>query len=360
MDLSSDVGLSHVEFYVADVATAAANLVGQYGFRPVGWAGFESVVGKGYSLALRQGKIDLVLTKGLTDDHPASGYVQTHGDGVADIALTTPDVAAVFDTAVACGACPVAEPTRRGDGSITATIAAFGDVQHTFVQQDRILPAGLPPEFTAMPDLDDRTEPSLLHDLDHFAVCLEPGQLDPTVQFYEQVLGFRMVFAERIIVGAQAMNSKVVQSVSGRVTLTLIEPDTSAEPGQIDDFIRDHGGAGVQHLAFSTDDIVQSIGTLRNRGLKFLTTPDAYYELLGHRLQLAAHDVQELHELNVLVDEDHDGQLFQIFTRSAHPRRTLFFEIIERLGARTFGSANITALYEAVEVERTRSLGLSA
>jgi 4-hydroxymandelate synthase len=209
-----------------------------------------------------------------------------------------------------------------------------------------------------MPDLDDRTEPGLLHDLDHFAVCLEPGQLDSTVQFYEQVLDFRMIFVERITVGSQAMNSKVVQSVSGQVTLTLIEPDTVGEPGQIDDFVRDHGGAGVQHLAFSTNDIVRAVGTLRDRGLKFLTTPDSYYELLSRRLQLAAHGTRELHELNVLVDEDHDGQLFQIFTRSTHPRRTMFFEIIERLGARTFGSGNIKALYEAVEAERTKSQGL--
>jgi 4-hydroxymandelate synthase len=172
------------------------------------------------------------------------------------------------------------------------------------------------------------------------------------VKFYERVLGFRRTFSERIVVGAQAMDSEVVQSRSGRVTLTLIAPDVSREPGQIDEFLKNHGGAGVQHIAFAATDIVQAISTLRANHVEFLRTPDSYYLMLPKRLDLAAHSVDELRSLNVLADADHDGQLFQIFAKSVHPRRTFFFEVIERLGASTFGSGNIKALYQAVELER--------
>lgn len=186
-------------------------------------------------------------------------------------------------------------------------------------------------------------------------MCLEPGQLVPTVEFYETVLDFEMVFTERIVVGGQAMDSKVVQSRSGAVTLTLIEPDTSREPGQIDKFVKEHGGAGVQHIAFATDDIVRDVTLLGGAGLAFLKTPPTYYDLVPERLSLLRHSVDQLRSLNILVDEDQDGQLLQIFTKSVHPRGTLFFEVIERLGARTFGSGNIKALYTAVEMEMERA-----
>ncbi|WP_342354221.1 VOC family protein [Streptomyces inhibens] len=186
-------------------------------------------------------------------------------------------------------------------------------------------------------------------------MCLEPGRLGPTVEYYERALGFSAVFTERIIVGSQAMDSIVVQNDAGTVTLTLIEPDTTRKPGQIDRFITAHGGAGVQHVAFTSDDIIKSVGLLASRGIEFLDTPSTYYDLVPGRLTLSRHSVDELRDLNILVDQDQDGQLLQIFTRSVHPRGTLFFEVIERLGARTFGSGNIKALYEAVELQENRS-----
>jgi 4-hydroxymandelate synthase len=193
--------------------------------------------------------------------------------------------------------------------------------------------------------------------IDHFAACLPAGTLDPTVAFYESALGFSVIFEERIVVGAQAMLSRVVQSASSQVILTLIEPDLSAQPGQIDEFVKNHDGAGIQHIAFKTGAIGPAVSALREREVEFLTAPSAYYRLLTERLQLAAYSVDELQQLNILVDEDHDGQLFQIFAKSTHPRRTFFFELIERLGARTFGSGNIRALYEAVEAERIKIPG---
>ncbi|PKV83183.1 4-hydroxyphenylpyruvate dioxygenase [Streptomyces sp. TLI_146] len=337
-------GISHVEHYVADLTAAAAELTEAYGFRPVA----RAASAEAESLALRQGRITLVLTQARSPRHRGAEYVLAHGDGVADIALTVADVPAAFDEAVSRGAVPLAVPGRHEDGRSTAVIAGFGDVVHTLVEPGR---DGLPPGFTALADA-PAPEGELLDELDHFAICLLPGELERTVEFYTRVLGFRMIFGELIKVGAQAMDSKVVQSATGEVTLTLIQPDTSAQPGQIDRFLAEHGGSGVQHLAFAARDVVHAVGTLRERGVEFLSVPDTYYAMLADRLELTRHTIGELHGLHVLVDEDHDGQLFQIFTRSTHPRRTLFHEVIERFGARTFGNGNIKALYEAVEAER--------
>ncbi|MGH3692817.1 MAG: 4-hydroxyphenylpyruvate dioxygenase [Pseudonocardiaceae bacterium] len=344
-----ELRIDHIKFYVADIGATLAELVRGFGFDVYARATEQR---DEQSVAIGKDHIRLVLTRALVDDHPGAVYLTRHGDGVADIALGAPDAPAAFAEAVRRGACPVEGPVER-EGTITASVLGFGDVLHTFVQRRdgaevRHLP-GFAPARDGAGALD-----SGLRSVDHFAVCLEAGQLEPTVQFYERVLDFRMTFTERIIVGSQEMNSKVVQSASGAVTLTLIEPDTGREPGQIDEFVKNHGGAGVQHIAFETADIVRSIRALRSGGIEFLSIPDVYYELLGDRLELTRHPVADLGELNILADEDHAGQLFQIFAKSAHPRATLFFEVIERFGATTFGSGNIKALYEAVEAERIK------
>ncbi|MEV5156685.1 4-hydroxyphenylpyruvate dioxygenase [Streptomyces werraensis] len=346
-----ELSLDHVGFYVQDTAAAAAHFTDGYGFEIYGSSGPENSTGPIRSVALGKNRIRLVLTTAQGADHPVAAYVAQHGDGVADIALTTSDAAAAFAEAVRRGAAPVAEPAER-DGFVTASVRGFGDVIHTFVQRPAGEDARALPGFSPESGTGARFD-SGLNEIDHFAVCLEAGQLLPTVEFYEKALDFRTVFEERIVVGGQAMDSKVVQSRSGSVTFTLIEPDTSLEPGQIDGFLKNHGGAGVQHIAFTADDIVESVGLLKSRGVSFLSTPDAYYRLLS--VDTAKHSVPELRELDILVDEDHDGQLFQIFTSSVHPRGTLFMEVIERLGARTFGSGNIKALYEAVERQRAEA-----
>jgi 4-hydroxymandelate synthase len=177
------------------------------------------------------------------------------------------------------------------------------------------------------------------------------GQLKPTVDFYQHVFGFLPIFDEYIEVAGQGMESTVVQSPSKHVTFTLIEPDPNRRPGQIDDFLTWHAGAGVQHIALRTSDIVEAVGTLAGRGVNFLGTPSAYYAALQDRVGELETPIEELKELGILVDRDHWGQLLQIFTESMHVRRTLFLEIIERRGAMTFGSGNIKALYEAKERE---------
>lgn len=353
----ADLRLDHVQFYVADLDRAADEWISRYGFTVVGTAdspedGFRSV-------ALRQGRILLVLTEATGDQHPAAAYVHLHGDGVASIALRTADVAAAFTHMVRHGARPVEEPRRPTGPGVTATAAVigFGDVVHTLVQRDPEDTNGLPPGVSPVEGA-AADGPGLL-EIDHFAVCVEVGQLDAVTAHYQQALGFEEIFEERIAVGTQAMLSKVVQSCAGDITFTVIQPDPAADPGQIDEFLKNHNGSGVQHIAFSSHDAVRCVRTLAEHGVEFLSTPGAYYELLGRRLELRKHELDELGSLNILVDEDHGGQLFQIFARSTHPRRTIFFEIIERLGASTFGSSNIKALYEAVEMERLRTNGSS-
>jgi 4-hydroxymandelate synthase len=339
-----DLVLDHVGFYVSDLAATRSWWTGSFGFSE--YARADDSVGLGSN------QIHLVLTEP-HGDHPGNAYLAEHGDGVSDIALRTADATAAFDEAVRRGATPISAPTRHGE-LITATIRGFGDVAHTFVQRADGVDERALPGFRPVPV---GTGPSTysLGEVDHFAVCVEAGTVDATVEFYEQVLDFELIFIERVEVGTQAMTTKVVQSRSGSVTFTLIEPDVTRDPGHIDGFLADHRGAGVQHIAFTTDSIVEAVAAVRNNGVEFLGTPAMYYQLLPERVELARYTVEELKQLNVLVDEDHDGQLYQIFTKSVHPRNTIFMELIERLGARTFGSGNIASLYEAVELERQRA-----
>ena len=319
--------LDHVEFYVTDAAARAAQYAHQHAF---------TVTGHGRrnrgsrSVTVTRHQITLVFTEGTADHHPASSYVQLHADGVATIALRVADPAAARRAAIAAGATP------DGPG-----IAAFGDVIHTFVAGPRPRRQHPPGRLPGPPE-----------HIDHIAICLESGHLPRALDFYRDVLGWQQTFTENIHIGPQAMQSAVVQSRSGGVTLTLLQPMPGAAPGQIDDFLKNHGGSGVQHLAFAVPDIVAAVQDRTRRGVSFLATPDTYYHELTRRMPAPRHPVTSLQPHGILADQDHDGQLFQIFTRSEHPRRTFFLELIERRGATTFGTSNIRKLYEAVEREQ--------
>ncbi|MEU6405193.1 4-hydroxyphenylpyruvate dioxygenase [Streptomyces sp. NPDC046985] len=358
----ADMAVDHVAFYVADLAKATEWLTGGYGLtvyaRSDGGTGGSAGA---RSAALGSRDIRLLLSQPLAAAHPGAEYVERHGDGVADIALRVPDAGAAFAEAVRRGARPVAEPADHG-GLVTATIGGVGDITHTFVHRpagadDHAL-ARLVPAETAETAETAATGPDCgLGAIDHFAVCVEPGAMDATVDFYRTALDFELIFTERIEVDAQTMITKVVQSRSGAVTFTLIAPDPNKATGHLDEFLKSHDGPGVQHIAFTADDAVRSVDALASRGVDFLPTPAAYYRILPERLTPLRHSTAELERLNILIDEDHDGQLFQIFTRSVHPKGTLFLEIIERMGARSFGSGNIKALYQAVEYEQGRGTG---
>jgi 4-hydroxymandelate synthase len=322
-------GIDHVEWYVGDLEGSVSELRRDFGFHVTG-PGPDHGTGCRSMLA-RYGQITVLLTDAVTAGKHAAEFWRRHGDGVATIAFRTDDVRGAFETAVAAGAEPLVAPA-----SGTAVVSGFGDVTHRLVER-----------ADAAPSAADAGE-GLLTALDHVAVCLPAGQLDATVRFYSEAFGLEQVFDERIEVGGQAMISKVVQDAAGAVTFTLIEPDLSRKPGQIDEFLQAHGGAGVQHLAFGTEDIVEAVRTLAGRGVGFLAAPPGYYRTLQARLGTVARPVSELEEVNVLADRDRWGELFQVFIRSTHKRHTFFLELIERQGARTFGSGNIRALYAAL------------
>jgi 4-hydroxymandelate synthase len=282
-------GIDHAEFCVGDAIALTQSLCSVYGFRAYGRGGPETGLPGQRSVLLGQGDVRILLTSGLHEDHPASQLVARHGDGVAVIGLRT-DVAA----------------------------GAAGD---------------------------------LLTLIDHVALCVPSGQLDPVIAFHEQVLGFTVIFREYVGVGAQGMISKAVQSPSGGATFTVIEPDLSRRPGQIDDFLAWHGGAGGQHLAFLTQDIVHAVRALSERGAGFAATPSSYYDMLGGRPGPTEITVEALRPLGILADRDHWGQMYQVFAKSTRIRRTYFHELIERRGARTFGMSNIPALYAAKDRE---------
>ena len=319
--------ITSVEYHCADAAQTAAELQTGFGFlrdtdQPESTPGVQTV-------HLHQGSIRLRLRSSGNSDHPVARYVERHGEGVAALALGCTDPQAVLERAERHGAVVLDRADRL--------IVGFGDTALRFVP---------------LQEAPARTGGELLEALDHAAICVPAGQLAEAVRFCEAALGLHRIFSEYIEVGEQAMDSCVVQSASGDVTFTLIEPDTSRRPGQIDTFLADHDGAGVQHLAFRTGDIATAVRSAGSHGIEFLSTPGAYYDGLAERLGGTAIPVETLRELDVLVDQDHGGQLFQIFARSTHPRRTFFLELIERQGAGTFGTANIKALYEAVERRR--------
>jgi 4-hydroxymandelate synthase len=343
--------VDHVEWYVADARQAARVWCAGYGFHIRGHGGPETGLPGQRSVLLAQGGIRILLTSGLHRDHPASEFVARHGDGVAVTAFGTGDAAAEYARLVAAGGTGLQEPRTWTDGTttvVTAEVSGFGDVVHRLVERSgpEFLPTAIAADRRQGAD-DQPGPPDLLHDIDHAAVCVPAGDLAPTVAFYQNVFGFSVIFEERIEVGGQGMLSKVVQSPSGGVTFTILEPDTPGGTGQIADFLAWHGGAGVQHLAFGTDDIVRAVRTCAERGVEFATTPGDYYDMLDERLDAADVPVDTLRPLGVLVDRDHWGLMYQIFAKSTHIRRTYFTELISRHGARTFGTRNIPALYAA-------------
>lgn len=329
------LGIAHIGFHVADARAYATELRHGFGFTELMTTGR---VGAQRAIELGLGEIVLVLTEAAPGS-PAEGYVQRHGDGVALIALSCDDPDEHFARAVGAGASVISAAER--------TIAGFGDTALRFIARRPADDVGG----------EQSSGDHLAQVVDHVALCVPAGELKDTVRFCEQALGFAQTFAEYVSVGEQGMDSVVVQSRSGAVTFTLLEPDTSRTAGQIDGFLAAHGGSGVQHLALRTEDIARSVRTLSARGVAFLNTPAAYYDALAERLGDTGIPIDTLRELSILVDQDHGGRLFQIFTRSTHPRGTFFFELIERRGAAGFGTANIRALYEAVERQRAAANG---
>jgi 4-hydroxyphenylpyruvate dioxygenase len=352
--------IDHLRFVVGNARQSAYFYRNAFGFDVVGYAGLETGVRHEAGYVLRQGDITFVLASPLGSDHPDNARLATHGDGVQDIAIEVEDVNAAYALATERGAMGLVPPTAKEDPQGVyeyATIRAYGDTTHSFINRDRyhgLFAPGYEPLDRSR--YDARTfHPVGLKAIDHIVANVEKGKMQDWVGFYERVLGFSLLvhFDDKdISTEYTALMSKVVQDGRGRIKFPINEPAQGRRRSQIDEFLRYYGGPGVQHIAMATDDIITTVRAMRNNDVSFLRVPRTYYELLPGRVGPIDEDLRELADLGILVDRDEEGYLLQIFTKPVEDRPTLFFEIIQRHGATSFGKGNFKALFEAIEREQ--------
>jgi 4-hydroxyphenylpyruvate dioxygenase len=352
--------IDHVRFFVGNARQSAYFYRNAFGFEVVGYAGLETGLRHEAAYVLRQGEITFVLASPLTAEHPQNDRLARHGDGVQDIALEVDDVPAAYHAAVARGATGVTLPVIQedADGVIElASIRAYGDTTHTFINRDKYRGVFAPGYQAIDPE---RYSPRTFHPvglkaIDHIVGNVELGQMDEWVRYYEGVLGFSQLVSfddKDISTEYTALMSKVVQGGKGRIKFPLNEPAQGRKKSQIEEFIEFYGGPGVQHIALATEDIIATVKALRANDCSFLRVPDTYYETLPARVGKIDEDLRTLAELGILVDRDDEGYLLQIFTKPVEDRPTVFFEIIERHGSQSFGKGNFKALFEAIEREQ--------
>jgi 4-hydroxyphenylpyruvate dioxygenase len=351
------LGWDHVELWVGNAKQAAYFYEHALGFTRTAYSGPETGVRDRASYVLEQGDIRLVLTSALREDHEITRHHARHGDGVKDIALTVPDATEAYRQAVQRGASAVREPTRVEDdqGAVAlAAIATYGDTIHTFVERSRYEGPFLPGFVSVSANGQPRGDAGLKN-IDHIVGNVELGRMDQWVEFYERVFEMTNILHfgdDQIQTEYSALMSKVMSDGEGKIKFPINEPAEGKRKSQIEEYIEFYNGAGAQHIALASEDIVATVEELKRRGVLFLETPDTYYEDAPDRVGEIEEDFAELQEHKILVDRDEDGYLLQIFTKTAQDRPTLFFEVIERHGARGFGDGNFKALFEAIEREQ--------
>ncbi|MET0207349.1 MAG: 4-hydroxyphenylpyruvate dioxygenase [Thermoleophilaceae bacterium] len=352
-------GIDHVEFYVGNAAHAAHFFKSAFGFTETAYRGLETGSRDRVSHVLEQGRIRLVLTGTLRGGDEIADHHAHHGDGVHKIALSVPDAAAAYEHAVSHGARGVSTPRWEEDdhGRVQlSAIATYGDTLHLFVQRDEYRGAFLP-GYERRAEAPHDPDELLLMAIDHIVGNVELGHMDEWVHYYERVFGMTEMIHfsdEAISTEYSALMSKVVTDGSGRIKFPINEPAEGKRKSQIEEYIDFYNGAGAQHIALATRDIVRTVGELRERGVEFLSIPESYYDEVPVRIGEIEEDVEDLKRLGILVDRDDEGYLLQIFTKPTGDRPTVFFEIIERHGARGFGEGNFKALFEAIEREQER------
>lgn len=352
--------IDHVRFFVGNARQSAYFYRNAFGFDVVAYAGLETKVKDEAGYVLRQGTVTFVLNSPLRASHPEIHRLVQHGDGVMDIALEVPDVREAYNLAVERGAVGVRGPAKAEDefGVLeTATIRAYGDTTHTFINRDRYAGVFAPGYKPIDPS---RYNPATYHPtglvaIDHIVGNVEEGKMNEWVDFYRNVLGFTQLISfddKDISTEYSALMSKVVQGGHGRIKFPINEPAKGKRRSQIEEYIDFYGGAGVQHVALATGDIIQTVQALRANDVSFLRVPRTYYDMLPERVGPIAEDLHTLADLGILVDRDDEGYMLQIFTKPVQDRPTLFFEIIQRRGSRSFGKGNFKALFEAIEREQ--------
>lgn len=349
-------GTDHIEFYVGNAKQSAYFYQAAFGFELTAYSGPETGVREKVSYVMEQGKVRFVLTTSLLPDSEIAQHVRKHGDGVKVLALWVDDAEQSFQETVKRGASPFMQPTVFKDASgevKMASIHTYGDTIHTFVERKNYSGAFLP-GFQKKASAFKSTALGLKH-IDHCVGNVHLGDMNKWVKFYEDVMGFKLLLTfddADISTEYSALMSKVVSNGNGYIKFPINEPAEGKKKSQIDEYLQFYQGPGVQHIALATDDIIKTVSELKKRGIEFLMVPGSYYDDLLKRVGKIDEELKALKELNILVDRDEEGYLLQIFTKPVEDRPTLFFEIIQRKGAKSFGKGNFKALFEAIEREQ--------
>lgn len=349
-------GTDYIEFYVGNAKQAAYFYRTAFGFKLVAYAGPETGVRDRASYVLQQNKVRFVLTTPMHPGNDIANHINHHGDGVKTLALWVDDATKSWEETTKRGAVSVQEPTTISDehGSVVISgIRTYGDTVHMFVERKNYTGVFLP-GFQAM-ESTYNTTPAGLQYVDHCVGNVELGKMDEWVKFYEDVMGFKLLLTfddKDISTEYSALMSKVVSNGSGYIKFPINEPAEGKKKSQIDEYLEFYHGPGVQHIAIATNDIVHTVTELRDRGIEFLRVPNTYYDDLLDRVGSIDEDIAPLRELGILVDRDEEGYLLQIFTKPVEDRPTVFFEIIQRKGAKSFGKGNFKALFESIEREQ--------
>jgi 4-hydroxyphenylpyruvate dioxygenase len=350
-------GTDFIEFYVGNAKQASFFYRTAFGFQLIAYSGPETGVRDRASYVLKQGKIRLILTTPMHPGNDISTHVEKHGDGVKVLALWVDDAEKSWKETTSRGAKSYQEPTILKDefGEVKiASIHTYGDTIHTFVERKNYTGIFMP-GYVAMDDGYKTEEAGLLY-VDHCVGNVELGKMDEWVKFYEDVMGFSLLLTfddQDISTEYSALMSKVVSNGNGYIKFPINEPaDGKKAKSQIDEYLEFYHGPGVQHIAVATHDIIATVSALKSRGVQFLRVPDTYYDDLLDRVGVIDEDIAPLRELGILVDRDEEGYLLQLFTKPVEDRPTLFFEIIQRKGATSFGKGNFKALFESIEREQ--------
>jgi 4-hydroxyphenylpyruvate dioxygenase len=350
----------YIEFYVGNAKQAAHYYATTFGFTPIAYAGMETGQRDRASYVLEQGKIRLVLTSGLGPESPICQHALLHGDGVKDVALEVPDAAAAYNEALRRGAKSAYELLTLEDtfGRIKrAGIYTYGETVHSFVERSDYAGPFLPGYRAIETQVPPRTRQAGLAAIDHVVGNVELGRMNDWVKFYEDVLGFTQIIHftdEAISTEYSALMSKVMEGGNGKIKFPINEPAQGRKKSQIEEYLDYYRSPGVQHIALLTGDILATVRRLQAQGVEFLKGIPSYYEELEERVGTIDEPLDELAKLGILVDRDEDGYLLQIFTRNVQDRPTVFFEVIQRKGARGFGEGNFKALFEAIEREQAQ------
>ena len=350
-------GTDYVEFYVGNAKQAAHFYKTAFGFQSLAYSGPETGVKDKVSYVVRQNKLTFVFTTALRPDHPIAEHTHLHGDGVKVLALRVDDATSAWRETTARGGKNYMEPTTLADkwGEVVLSgIHTYGDTVHLFIERKNYQGAFIP-GFREWKSAYNPSSTGLLY-VDHSVGNVGWNQMNPWVSFYEKVMGFRNILTfddKDISTEYSALMSKVMSNGNGFVKFPINEPAEGKKKSQVEEYLEFYKGEGVQHVALATADIVGSVTQLRDRGVEFLQVPSSYYDDLLSRVGAIDEDLAPLKELGILVDRDDEGYLLQIFTKPVEDRPTIFFEIIQRKGAQSFGKGNFKALFEAIEREQS-------